>query len=219
MSFIDQQELTRQFSRAYAEEVDLAFSAIDCVLNGEKAVYASSELSTGQRVHSVLREIGAQRSSELRPRLGEQEYTTRIWNPNVDAAMTFARQLHYSLGGNQLVITPAPFMAPGWNQQEYLAFWEALLRSRIKAVYFNDGWEYSNGCTFEFVVAADQGLPTFDAAGVPLGLSDATAQVAEAVEVLQRDRLDSDVLARTLDHLRELAGPVVSRNSVDEPMP
>lgn len=207
MGFIAQDGLTRRFSRAYSEESDLAFSAIDCVLNGEKAIYASSELTTGRRVHSVLREIGAQRSSELRPRLGEQEYMTRIWNPNVDSAMTFARRLHHSLGGNQLVITPAPFMAPGWNQQEYLAFWEALLRSRIKAVYFNEGWEYSNGCTFEFMVAVDQGLPTFDAAGVPLRLSDATAQVAEAIEVLQRDRLDSDVLVRTLGQMRELAGP------------
>jgi hypothetical protein len=209
MSFIEQQQLTRQFSRAYAEEVDLAFSAIDCVLNGEKAVYASSELTTGRRVHSVLREIGARRSSELRPRLGEQEYQTRVWSPNVDAAMTFARRLHHSLGGNQLVITPAPFMAPGWNQQEYLAFWEALLRSRIKAVYFNDGWEYSNGCTFEFMVAIDERLPTLDAAGAPLGLPAALAQVAAAIDVLHRDQLDADVLVRTLDQLRELAGPNV----------
>jgi hypothetical protein len=205
MSFIEQQQLTRQFSRKYAEEVEMAFSGIDCVLNGEKAIYASSELTTGRRVHSVLREIGARQSSELRPRLGELEYQTRIWDPNVEAAMAFARQLHHSLGGNQLVITPAPFMAPGWNQQEYLAFWELLLRSRIKGVYFNEGWEYSNGCTFEFMVAADHGLPTFDAAGIPLALRDATAQVSEAVKVLQSDRLDADVLARTLNQMRDLA--------------
>lgn len=214
MSLIDQQGLTRQFSRAYAEEVELAFSAIDCVLNGEKGIYASSELTTGRRVHSVLLEIGAYQSSELRRRLGNQEYTTRIWNPNVAAAMEFARRLHHSLGGNQLVISPAPFMAPGWNQQEYLAFWEALLRSRVKAVYFNDGWEYSNGCTFEFMVAADEGLPTFDAAGMPLGLATAIVQVGAAVDVLQRDGLDSDVLARSLGHLRELAGSVASRDSI-----
>ena len=205
MSFIDRAQLTRQFSRAYTEEVDLAFSAIDCVLNGEKAAYASSELTTGRRVHSVLREIGARRSSELRRRLGDEEYQTRIWDPNVEAAMSFARRLHHTLGGNQLVVTPAPFMAPGWNQEEYLSFWEALLRSRIRAVYFNEGWEYSNGCAFEFTVAADAGLPTFDAACAPLPLCDAVERVGEAVAELRHDGLDSDVLTRTLDQMRGLA--------------
>ena len=204
MPCIDLTTLSRTFTRTYAEESAIAFSAIDCVLNGEKGVYASSELTTGRRAQTVLREIGAHTSSELRPRLGEQAYATRIWNPNVDAAMSFARGLHHSLGGNQLVITPAPFTAPGWNQQEYLAFWETLLRSRIKAVYFNDGWEYSNGCTFELMVSVDHGLPTFDAAGRPLPLMEATARIQKAVAALRRDKLDADPLATLLTQVEEL---------------
>lgn len=201
IAFIQPDELTRTFSRAYLEESAIAFSAIDCVLNGEKAVYASSELTTGRRVSGVLRELGATRPSDLRPRLGSEGYATRIWNPNVEAAMRFARTLHHSLGGNQIVITPAPFTAPGWNQPEYLSFWETLIRTRIKAVYFNDGWEYSNGCVFEFRVAIDAGLPTLDAAGRALSPNDARGLVSRAVVEMQTNSQDTETLSTHLMHL------------------
>lgn len=194
---IDPKTLTRSFTRSYAEETELAFSAIDCVLNGEQAVYASTELTTGRRAQAVLREIGARRSSELRSRLGPDVYETRVWNPNVEAAMAFARRLHHSLGGNQIVVTPAPFMAPGWNQQEYLSFWETLIRTRINAVYFNDGWEFSNGCAFEFLVARDQELPTFDTEGRPITAADGLSRLRAAIESLTLDGIDTEALART----------------------
>jgi hypothetical protein len=40
--------------------------------------------------------------------------------------------------------------------------------TRIKALYFSDDWEHSNGCAFEFSVASDAGISTFAAAGRPL---------------------------------------------------
>jgi hypothetical protein len=204
--FIDTEQFTATVSRSYAEESALAFSAIDCVLNGEKGVYASTELTTGRRAHVVLREIGAQRSSDLLQLLGDREYATRIWNPNVEEAMAFARKLHHSLGGNQLVTTPAPFVAPGWSQVEYLAFWETLIRTRMKAVYFNDGWEYSNGCTFEFLVAQDAGLPTFDAGCAPIQLSEAISRLSSAIDSLERDGIESDTLVSNLRQLQALMG-------------
>ncbi len=202
--FIDRARLARTFTRRYAEEADMGLSAIDCVLNGEKGVYASCELTTGRRVHGVLREIGARRSIDLRPRLGEQEYTTRIWNPNVAEATAFARRLHHTLGGNQLVITPAPFMAPGWSQDEFLSFWETLIRTRVKAVYFNDGWEFSTGCTFEFLVAWGVRLPTFDASGTPIDLATAMARLERAMTALHEDGLDADELRRNLAAMRQM---------------
>jgi hypothetical protein len=214
MAFIDATNLSRSFSRTYADECAVAFSAIDCILNGEQAIYASTELTTGQRAFSVLREIGGTRGADLKARLGEQGFVERILSPNVELAMAFARRLHQSLGGNQLVITPAPFTAPGWTQAEYLSFWETLIRTRVKAVYFNDGWEYSNGCTFEFAVALDAGLPTCEADGRMLGAETAMARIEAAIASLDGDRLQSDRLAENLNRMRELVrgrAPIRSR--------
>jgi hypothetical protein len=204
MTFFQPQEgaPARTFSRRFTEEVAMALSAIDCVLNGEKAVYASSELTSGQRLNGLLREVGASRSSELRARLGEEQYQVRLWNPNVDAATAFARRLHHTLAGNELVITPAPFNAPEWNQQEYLDFWKALLLTRIKAVYFNDGWQYSNGCTFEFAVALDADIPTYDAAAAPLSRDEGVGLIEEAIRQCERSGIDPRPLADNLKWVR-----------------
>jgi hypothetical protein len=200
--FIDTAQLTRTFSRSYAEESELAFSALDCVLNGEKGVYASTELTSGRRAQAILREIGASRSSDLATHLDRDGYATRVWNPNAAAAMKFAQDLRHSLGGNQLVITPAPFLAPGWNQPEYLGFWETLIRTRVKSVYFNDDWEYSDGCTFEFSVALDAGLPTFDANREPLSVAEAIERIAAAIGYLRHDAIDVSALSGSLERVK-----------------
>ena len=194
----------RVFSRTHAEEMDIALSAIDCALNGEKGVYASSELTTGRFVSTILRETGFGNTRDLRDHLGEDEYRTRIWDRNVAAATAFARQLHHTLGGNQIVITPAPFMARGWTQTEYLTFWRTLIESRIKAVYFNENWEYSNGCTEELVIAFDAGLPTFEANSNPLTPPRAAALVESAVAELTEHGLKADVLSGHLEKLKSV---------------
>ena len=215
MSFYEQSDghSSQNFSRTFTEEVAVAFSAIDCVLNGEKAVYASSELTSGLRLNRLLVQNGASRSSELRARLGENEYRLRVWNPNVEAATAFARNLHHTLGGNQLVISPAPFMAPGWTQHQYLSFWEELLRTRIKSVYFNEGWQHSNGCTFEFAVAVDAGLPTYTSDGRPLSADEGARLIRDAVAACRAQGLEPEALVEHLGRVLKLLPTAHSRDT------
>ena len=81
-------------------------------------------------------------------------------------------------------MTPAPFSAPGWDQHEYLSFWDTLLRTRIRSVWFNRNWEFSNGCAFEFAVARDAGLPTFDRGGNILHWSEGVEAIKNAMNRL-----------------------------------
>jgi len=60
----------RVHTRTYGEEVVIALSAFDSVLNGEKAVYASSELTTGKRLHALFRQHGVRSGAGLREKLG-----------------------------------------------------------------------------------------------------------------------------------------------------
>jgi hypothetical protein len=131
----------------------MSFSALDCVLNREKAIYASAELTTGRRLYDAMREFNVKTAADLKQLKGKDWYTANIWDANVKAAQDFAAHVREKLGGKTLVITPAPFSAPGWTQPEYLAFWEQLLRTRISSSWFKADWQYSNGCTFEFAVS------------------------------------------------------------------
>ena len=119
------------FTRLYREEIEMAFSALDCVLNGEKAIYASAELTTGRRLYDALREFQVKSAADLKQLKGKEWYAANIWEANVKSAQDFAACVREKLGGKTLVITPAPFSAPGWTQPEYLAFWEQLVRTRL----------------------------------------------------------------------------------------
>jgi len=207
-----------KFTRHYREEVEMVFSGTDCVLNGERAIYCSSELTTGVRLYEVLREHHLRTASELKEKLGKQWFETNLFCVNMQHAADFAKTVRSSFAGDTMVITPAPFTAPGWSQLEYLAFWETLIRSRIKAVWFNQNWEFSNGCAFELAVAVDEGIPTLDCFGNPMGLGEAIERLGNAVTQLRSEEFDTTKLREALTHLHS-ALPHAGNDSAAHPVP
>lgn len=187
-------------TRTFAEELAAALSAMDCVLNGERAIYASSELTTGRRLYTVMREAGVRDRRELHRKLGEAEWKRRLWDPNFSEAIELARVVRARSGG-ALVITPAPYAASGWSQPEYLTLWETVVRTRVGRVVFGRDWEYSNGCAFEFAVAMDAGLPVFTEDGAPISLEQGRGLIAAAAAAIEADGFDGAELRRCLARL------------------
>jgi len=98
-----------------------------------------------------------------------------------------------------------------------LAFWETLLRTRVFRVFFNDNWQYSSGCVFEFAVAYDAGLPTFDAHGAPISLGAGIGLIERAVAEMAADGIVLNSLSTNLVRLgswmerRKSADPIGAR--------
>jgi hypothetical protein len=195
------------FTRHYREEVEMSFSAIDCLLNHEKALYASTELTTGLRLYNAMRECGVKTAAELKQIKGKEWFTSNIWDANVKSASDFAARIRSRLAGKSMVVTPAPFSAPGWSQPEYLAFWEQLVRTRINSAWFNLNWQYSNGCTFEFAVAVDAGVATFDHEGHELDARQGAHLIDDAIHTLEKDGFDTTKLSENLARVQ----PVFAR--------
>jgi hypothetical protein len=192
-----------RFARHYREESKIVLSAMDCVLNGERAIYCSSELTSGFRFYECLREHGLSTTSELKER--KPEVRNSVLQTNIRSACEFANSVRAGLRDKTMVITPAPFSAPEWSQPEYLGFWEFLIRTRIKAVWFNRFWEFSNGCSFEFAVAFDAGVPTLDHLGKPLGRDEAINSLEGAIARLNSEGFDTGKLQENLQRLQEPA--------------
>jgi len=196
-----------KFTRHHHEEVEMVFSGIDCVLNGERAIYCSSELTTGLRLYTAMREYKVKSVSELKEKMGGSWYTANIWDANVKSSNEFALSVRRASGEKEIVITPAPFSAPGWNQSEYLSFWETLLRTRIKSAWFNLNWQYSNGCTVEFAVALHAELPTFDHKGDVLDRRKGIELIQAAVDELEKDEYDVPKLRENLNKVHSVDAP------------
>jgi hypothetical protein len=194
----------REFTRHHQEEIDMVFSGIDCVLNDEKAIYCSSELTSGARLYDALRENKLKSAAELKEKLGKAWFGTHIFDENVKLGKEFAQCVRNRLTDKTIVITPGPFAAPSWSQPEYLFFWEMLLRTRIKSACFNRNWQFSNGCVFEFAVARDAGLTTLDQNGMPLDLDGGLQLIESAIRRLDADGFDTSPLSKSLEYLRTI---------------
>jgi hypothetical protein len=194
----------REFTRHHQEEIDMVFSGIDCVLNDEKAIYCSSELTSGARLYDALRENKLKSAAELKEKLGKAWFGTHIFDENVKLGKEFAQCVRNRLTDKTIVITPGPFAAPSWSQPEYLFFWEMLLRTRIKSACFNRNWQFSNGCVFEFAVARDAGLTTLDHNGMPLDLDGGLQLIESAIRRLDADGFDTSPLSKSLEYLRTI---------------
>jgi hypothetical protein len=190
-----------KFPRLYQEEVQIVFSAIDCVLNGEKAIYCSSELTTGLKLYEAMKNNGVTSRAGLEEKLGKEWVKLNIFAVNEKSANDFAQSVRHALSDKTMVITPAPFSAPGWSQSEYLAFWETLIRTRVKAAWFNRDWQFSNGCTFEFAVAQDAGIPTFTRDGNALDRQMGIAAMRSAIEQLSKEGFDTSKLRESFERV------------------
>jgi hypothetical protein len=176
------------------------FTAMECVLNAENAIYCSSELTSGLKAFREMRNHGVKSREELKAKLGPAWFQQNIFDPNAKLTNDFAESVRHAEGGRILVITPAPLFVKGWGQPEYNGFWTELLHSkRIESVRFNQNWQYSSGCTTEFVEAHAAQVHALD---LKEGIitSDAAIQLIEAA-IKEFADLDTSLLQQNLDRL------------------
>lgn len=175
------------------------FTAMECVLNGENAIYCSSELTSGRRAFNEMRKHKVNTSTELKDKLGSEWFPT-IFGPNIELANKFAESVRRAEDGKMLVITPAPLKVEDWGQPEYNGFWTELLHSkRIESVRFNEDWQYSNGCTTEFVEAHAAEVYTLDSKREIITRDAAIELIAAAIKTFAD--LDTSLLQHNLDRL------------------
>ena len=196
-------------TRSWQEEAEMLLSLLNCVVLDSEAVYASSEFTTGRRFYDLCRQYNVRTAEDLKRRLGD-EYSNRLLAANKDEGICFARRLREL--GHTLVLTPNPFHADplnlkrNWSQGEYLDFWNLVISKKCHAVFFNEGWQFSNGCTFEYLAGLKAGVQLFDDRGRPLEPAVAKKMIAAAIESLENDGF-------RVPKLREVVAELISFSS------
>ncbi|HKM65646.1 MAG TPA: hypothetical protein VJX70_00660 [Candidatus Acidoferrum sp.] len=195
-------------TRSWKEEAEMLLSLLNCVVLDREAVYASSEFTTGRRFYGLCRQYSVTTAEDLKRRLGG-EYLDKLLNANKDDGIRFARKLREF--GHSIVLTPNPFHADplnlrrNWTQTEYLDFWNLVISKKCHAVYFNEGWQFSNGCTFEFLAGLKAGVLLFDHCGERLEFGAAIEMIAAAIETLESDGFRVPKLREVLAELSSLS--------------
>jgi len=189
--------------------LDPFLSAFACVLKpGKTAIYCSSELTSGRRWNLVLEQHGVKTNAAMKEKLGSAEYE-RFFQTNMADnkgwSARFATKVRLRHDETD-VINPGPLYIPDWkgDQKLYYAFWETLIRNHVREVHFNQDWQFSSGCTYEFAVAFDAHLPTLDCEGTELSPYVAIEMVQKAVASLKEDGFDTTKLQEHLQRMESL---------------
>lgn len=178
------------------DQSSILSSMVDCFVKGTKAFYCSSELTTGIRLYTACLSHDVTDRYALTNKLGKEWLRDNVFVVNEQAANSFALSIEQNQ--NHTTISPACLFVPEWGQHDYLSFWETLITTRISEVWFNDNWQYSNGCTFEFIAAREADLPCYDARGNVLEVNFAVDLMHRAIDFLRIKNIDTRKLEENL---------------------
>ena len=164
---------------SHLEQVGVLLDLFSTVVTGRTAVYVSAPVTSGKR-YAAWR-------SRLIPELSDRDPTYRrlhresVVIPNREDVRSLVEELRR--GRTDVVIDPTSFgEVPGWTQDDYRYFWGRTIERFAQTVIFVDGWEHSDGCSYEFLVAQASGARTLKQDGTNLGLAEAIRLIAAAVE-------------------------------------
>jgi len=202
----DQFEILEFRNRKVIDEINMSMSAFDCVLPDDAGIYCSSDITTGKKFYyEVLKKYDSRSEPELKEKLGDDEFKkaqTELIQFNVARGVAFAEKLRER--GLVNIVTPGPYFARGFDQQHYLYLWEWFIIKKTAEAWFNYDWQYSNGCTLEYAIAAKKGIPRLDHEGSPIDIGIAIESVEAAVNELNGEGFVITKLKHNLGLLREI---------------
>jgi hypothetical protein len=168
-----------------------------CVVEDRQAIYVSTPITTGLRYLQWLARHAP--GSADRDAAFEWEVIT----PNTAHGRELVRRIrdHFPRAA---VIDPTAVSLPGWEQGEYHELWAQVIHRYARLVVCGDGWEYSNGCAYEFLTASCAYVEVVDERYEPITVRAGIERIKTAVVEYRAAGVDPGFLAGMLHALDKL---------------
>jgi len=189
-------------------DAELLLSFLEGLVRDRQLVLASSPYLTSKLFYDLCLQHGVRTAGELRKALGEEDVTVLLAK-NKQEASRFAQGLQtaehpFVLNPTVFVVDPASTRRR-WSQREYFAFWNLVIAKKCRALYFNQGWQFSNSCVFAYLSGLKAGAKLFDHARNPLGLDTAKKLIRGAMGNLEDFGFDVRNLQAALEEIGSFA--------------
>lgn len=144
--------MTRTVSLQYdpniSGEITMISAGIASLCYGKRsAIYLSTPVTTGTM---YVRWVKAGREAST--------WKSDVLTVNVDDARKVASDLRARAEGPVICPVDLPDM-PEWLDDDFMDLWLSVIRTHVKKVYANAGWELSNGCVSEVTEAIINDIP------------------------------------------------------------
>ena len=180
-------------------EIEAMLSALTSVVPDRGGTYLSAPITTGRRF------LGWFERHRKLPREGgpetERAFDLEVVEPNRAEARIAASKLRASQ--REPVIDPTAVLhIRDWGQGDYRAFWAAVIERLASKVVFLDGWEFSSGCSVEFLVAMEHALPALTPSGSPISKADGIRALEAALRDWPPPAFPTELIGGVLDRLK-----------------
>jgi hypothetical protein len=187
----------------HGREIDSLVNIVGSVVVDRSAVYVSAPITSGRRFADWS--SGRDVAVDLSHPQTYQEFQREVLAPNNEHARTIIKKLRSTFP--QVLIDPTALKdIEGWSQDDYRVLWAKVIEEYARTVVFLDGWQYSNGCAYEFLIAnrLHPQPSILSETLAPVTLEAGTRLVKSAILELQDSKFPTEFLQRVLGELGKL---------------
>lgn len=198
-----QLETTRHFSPnpIHENEITILLGLLSSILTDRVAIYLSAPITTGK----VFTDWYTTKGKHLNPLTHQYktEHALKVMKQNSLRSNAFAYKLRQEL--QEIVIDPSAVADfPDWTQDDYRYFWASVIRKYAKAVVFMNGWQYSNGCSYEFLTALECGAKALNEERDLISIETGIQLIEAATYELKTQGISTVFMEKVLENLINL---------------
>lgn len=179
------------------DEVKGYLLALECLVP-EANAYLSVPVTGGALFVQWYATLGRQLSG----REYVEEQTRRVIHPNMRRACALADELISTSGTGMRLLNPAPLFVENWTQDQYPNLWAATIRRFARTVFFADDWHLSSGCSVEYIVALEAGIPRHSMAGDRIDVMSAIELLSQGVDQYAEIGRSAELLSGSIAYLK-----------------
>jgi len=181
-------------------EIEALVQLLRGVFPDRAAVYVSAPITSGQRFADWYSRRGSLRDSVQEY---QRQHLNEVVAPNRQAAVELVKRVRQRHSGP--VIDPTVVGdIEGWTQGDYRTAWARVIEEFAGAVVFADGWEFSNGCSYEFLIATKAGIETQDQSWQRFSVADGVTLLRGAISQISSRGLPAEFLRGILVDIEAL---------------
>jgi hypothetical protein len=198
------------------QELDEYVFMFSTVIPNRDAVYVSTPITSGLRFVSwfdsnggnIKRQFGRE-SIEY-----EREHKKHVIIPNVEEGKKIVDRTRKN--SNSFVIDPTQLEHTGWSQEEYRYLWGRVVELYVREIIMVNGWEYSSGCSYEFLTAVGNNIPVLNENNEPISIKQGFDCLGTAINWYNKHDVDTDLLKDVYTQLGTLYGlsSIESNNTI-----
>ncbi len=175
----------------HESEVIAMLEVLSSVVQNRNAVYVSIPITSGRRY------IKWYTRSHVKPNFKEngfqKDFVLNVVEYNRKQSKRIITKLE-KIFSNVLVNPTAMADINGWVQNDYRDMWGRVIQRYARTVVCTGGWNYSSGCSYEFLVAKKSKIATVDENNKYISIEEGVKQIQKAVADIKLCHLSTEFL-------------------------